>query len=174
MDPSKETKLSTAASEPPKSQFRLVGIELDEVSIARSTPDIDHERAVAIYDLLEANHFIPEGQKPGPYRLYLSVVDKRLVFDIRSEADAQLITHVLSLSPFRKIIADYFLICESYHEAIKTASPRQIEAVDMGRRGVHNEAAQILMDRLEGKITLDFNTARRLFTLVSVLHWKGR
>ena len=173
MEPTRDTPGGSAAQDAGQSTNRLVAVELDEASISRSTPDIDHERAVAIYDLIEENSFTPIGQPEGPYRLYLSIVEKRLVFDIRAEDDGQLVTHMLSLSPFRKIIQDYFLICDSYYEAIKSASPRQIEAVDMGRRGVHNEAAQILMERLAGKIDVDFDTARRLFTLVAVLHWKG-
>lgn len=152
---------------------RLIAIVLDEASIGRAPPDVEHERAVAVYDLIEENAFKPIDQPDGPYRLALSLVERRLVFDIRSEADAPLVTHILSLTPFRKIVKDYFLICESYYEAIKTGSPNRIEAIDMGRRGVHNEGSRLLMDRLDGKIIVDFDTARRLFTLVCVLHWRG-
>ncbi|WP_018700485.1 UPF0262 family protein [Amorphus coralli] len=155
------------------SRQRLLAIDLDESSIARSTPDIEHERAVAIYDLLEDNHFAPVGHDGGPYRLALAIVENRLVFAISLEDGTALATHVLSLTPFRKIVKDYFLMCSSYFEAIKTASPSQIEAIDMGRRGVHNEGSQILLDRLEGKIEVDFDTARRLFTLLCALHWRG-
>ena len=152
---------------------RLISIVLDETSIGRAPPDVEHERAVAVYDLIEENAFSPVGQPDGPYRLILSLVERRLVFNISSEADEPLVTHILSLTPYRKIVKDYFLICESYYEAIKTGSPNRIEAIDMGRRGVHNEGSRLLMDRLDGKIIVDFDTARRLFTLVCVLHWRG-
>jgi uncharacterized protein (UPF0262 family) len=156
-----------------RSAARLVGVDLDEASIARSTPDIEHERAVAIYDLIEDNVFEPVGAEPGPYVLHLSMVEKRLVFAVTRQSGEDVVTHILSLSPLRKVVKDYFLICESYFEAIKMATPSQIEAIDMGRRGVHNEGSQILMERLEGKIHVDLTTARRLFTLVCALHWKG-
>ncbi|MBD8894334.1 UPF0262 family protein [Roseibium litorale] len=152
---------------------KLVDVILDEESIARSTPDVEHDRAVAIYDLIEENQFQPVGLPVSNYVLRLSVVEKRLVLEIRSEAGDVLVTHVLSLSPLRKVVKDYDLICQSYYEAIRHASPSQIEAIDMGRRGVHNEGSSILMERLEGKITVDMVTARRLFTLVYALHWKG-
>lgn len=151
----------------------LVAVELDESSIRRSTPDIDHERAVAIYDLLEENRFAPQGHTGGPYALNLSIKEQRLVMDI-AEADGGTVTSlILSLTPLRKIIRDYFMICESYYEAIRQASPNRIEAIDMGRRGLHDEGSRILRERLEGKIGVDHNTARRLFTLICVLHWKG-
>ena len=153
---------------------RLIDITLDSETIGRSTPDIEHERAVAIFDLLEANNFHPNGDdQGGPYRLALSVAESRLVFAITRETGEAVVTHMLSLGPFRRIVKDYFMVCESYYEAIRTASPAQIEAIDMGRRGLHNEGSQTLMDRLSGKIDLDFDTARRLFTLVCVLHWRG-
>ncbi|MEW5420463.1 UPF0262 family protein [Amorphus sp. 3PC139-8] len=153
----------------------LVAVDLDEASIARSTPDIEHERAVAIYDLIEENAFAPVGDAPdaGPYRLALAIVENRLALAVTREDGSEVVTHVLSLTPFRKIVKDYFLMCSSYFEAIRTASPSQIEAIDMGRRGVHNEGSQILMDRLAGKIEVDFDTARRLFTLICALHWRG-
>lgn len=153
---------------------RLVDVSLDGDSFGRSRPDIEHERAVAIFDLIEENSFAPVGDKQGgPYKLVLSVVEKRLIFNITREDDEPVIMHALSLSPFKKIIKDYFLICESYYEAIRTLSPAQIEAIDMGRRGIHNEGSEILQGRLEGKIEIDFTTARRLFTLICVLHWRG-
>ncbi len=153
---------------------RLVDVTLDDASIGRATPDVEHERAVAIFDLIEDNNFKPVGdEQGGPYKLVLSVVESRLVFDISREDDEKVVTHVLSLTPFKKVIKDYFLICESYYEAIRTSSPSQIEAIDMGRRGLHNEGSQTLNDRLQGKIEIDFDTARRLFTLICVLHWKG-
>jgi uncharacterized protein (UPF0262 family) len=152
---------------------RLIDVELDE-SIGRSTPDVEHERAVAIFDLIEENSFQPVGDTAGgPYRLKLSLADARLVFSVGRENGETVVTHILSLTPLRRIVKDYFLICESYYEAIRTSTPSQIEAIDMGRRGLHNEGSQTLMDRLAGKIDVDFDTARRLFTLVCVLHWRG-
>jgi len=152
---------------------RLVDVELD-TSIGRSTPDVEHERAVAIFDLIEENSFLPVGDSgAGPYRLKLSLVESRLVFDIAREDGEQVATHILSLTPFKRIVKDYYLICESYYAAIRTSSLSQIEAIDMGRRGLHNEGSQTLKDRLDGKIEIDFDTARRLFTLVCVLHWRG-
>ncbi|ASY67673.1 hypothetical protein N181_01065 [Sinorhizobium fredii USDA 205] len=152
--------------------LRLCDVVLDE-TIGRSTPDVEHERAVAIFDLLEENLFEPVGHPGGPYRLNLSLVDSKLVFAISTDGGEAVSTHILSLTPFRRIVKDYFLICESYYEAIRSATPSQIEAIDMGRRGIHNEGSQTLMDRLSGKIRLDFDTARRLFTLVCVLYWRG-
>ncbi|TWG49285.1 MULTISPECIES: UPF0262 family protein [unclassified Aminobacter] len=152
---------------------RLVDVELDE-SIGRSTPDVEHERAVAIFDLIEDNSFRPAGDSGnGPYKLKLSLVSAKLVFSVSRENGEPVVTHILSLTPFRRVVKDYFLICESYYEAIRSSTPSQIEAIDMGRRGLHNEGSQTLMDRLKGKIEVDFNTARRLFTLVCVLHWRG-
>ena len=152
---------------------RLVDLELDD-TIGRSTPDVEHERAVAIFDLIEENRFQPVGDdKGGPYRLKLSLADSRLVFTVTREDGSDVVTHILSLTPFRRIVKDYFMICESYYEAIRTSTPSQIEAIDMGRRGLHNEGSQTLKDRLAGKVDVDFDTARRLFTLVCVLHWRG-
>jgi uncharacterized protein (UPF0262 family) len=152
---------------------RLVAVELDAASIARSTADVEHERRIAIYDLIEDNRFaLPEHPAAG-YRLVLAVRDNRLVFDVRDDAGAPLMLHLLSLTPLRRIVRDYFLICDSYYAAIRTATPSQIETIDMGRRGVHDEGSQLLMQRLAGKIIVDFETARRLFTLVCALHWKG-
>jgi uncharacterized protein (UPF0262 family) len=153
-------------------QQRLIAIDLDERSILWRNADVEQERRVAIFDLLEANLFAPVGQC-GPYRALMSVADGRLVFDIRSEHDAPLTSIVLALSPFRRIIRDYFVICDSYYTAIRDAAPSQIETIDMARRGLHNEAATLLVERLEGKIHIDFDTARRLFTLICVLHIRG-
>jgi uncharacterized protein (UPF0262 family) len=152
---------------------RLVKITLDEGSIGRSSQDIEHERAVAIYDLIEDNSFAPADHDGGPYALHLSITENRLVFDIRQQDGTPLMAHLLSLTPFRKIVKDYFMICDSYYKAIRTASPTQIEAIDMGRRGLHNEGSELLKERLKEKIDVDFDTARRLFTLICVLHWKG-
>lgn len=152
---------------------RLIDVELDE-SISRSTPDIEHERAVAIFDLIEENSFRPVNDDgSGPYKLRLALAEHRLVFSISRESGDQVVTHILSLTPFRRIVKDYYLICESYYDAIRSSTPSHIEAIDMGRRGLHNEGSQTLMDRLSGKIDIDFDTARRLFTLVCVLHWRG-
>ncbi len=152
---------------------RLVAVTLDEKSIGRSNPDIEHERAVAIYDLIEENSFAPVGHDGGPYTLHLGLADNRLVLDIRLEGDKPVVAHHLSITRFRKIVKDYFLICDSYYAAIRTATPDRIEAIDMGRRGLHNEGSRILQDSIKQKIEIDFDTARRLFTLICVLHWKG-
>lgn len=152
---------------------RLIDVELDE-TIGRSTPEIEHERAVAIFDLIEENSFTPIGDTgDGPYRLKLSLVEKRLVFDIFREDGKWVTTHILSLTPFRRIVKDYYMICDSYYEAIRSATPTRIEAIDMGRRGLHNDGSNTLRERLYGKIDIDFKTARRLFTLLCVLYWKG-
>ncbi len=152
---------------------RLIDVELDE-TISRSTPDIEHERAVAIFDLIEENSFRPVNDDgSGPYTLKLSLAERRLVLAIGRADGDPVVTHILSLTPFRRIVKDYYLICESYYDAIRSSTPSQIEAIDMGRRGLHNEGSQTLMDRLSGKIEIDFNTARRLFTPVCVLHWRG-
>jgi uncharacterized protein (UPF0262 family) len=164
----------TAPERPsPRKSHRLVAVTLDENSIGRSGPDIEHERAVAIYDLLETNSFTPEGHARGPFKLNLSITGNRLVFDIRNANDTPVMAHLLSLSPLRRIVKDYFMICDSYYEAIRTATPDRIEAIDMGRRALHDEGSQLLMERLKNKVTVDFETARRLFTLICVLHWKG-
>jgi uncharacterized protein (UPF0262 family) len=154
-------------------QKKLISITLDEGSIGRGGPEQEHERAIAIYDLIEANRFEIPGHDGGPYTLTLSLIDNKLGFDIRDDHGTPIVMHILSLSPFRRVVKDYFLICESYYEAIRSASPSQIEAIDMGRRGLHNEAAELLVERLDGKLIVDFDTARRLFTLITALHWKG-
>jgi uncharacterized protein (UPF0262 family) len=154
-------------------QFRLANVLLDEAVLIRLSPDIEHERRIAIFDLLEDNYFEPIGAHGGPFHLHLVIEENRLVFDIRDTADGPLGKIILALGPFRRIIKDYFLICESYFEAIKTAPPSQIEAIDMGRRGLHNEGSDLLRERLKGKIELNHDTARRLFTLVCVLHLRA-
>jgi uncharacterized protein (UPF0262 family) len=166
-------ELRTLDSLEGKSRFRIAELVLDERTVMRRSPDVEHERKVAIFDLLEENSFTPNGSEGGPYLLHLAIEENRLVFDIRLEGGAEHGKVMLSLTPFRKIIKDYFLICESYYDAIKTAAPAQIEAIDMGRRGLHNEGSELLKERLSGKIELDFDTARRLFTLICVLHIKG-
>jgi uncharacterized protein (UPF0262 family) len=152
---------------------RLIKIVLDQDSIGPGTRDVEHERAVAIYDLVEQNSFAPVGHDGGPYCLKLQLAGNRLIFDIRTEDDRPVVAHHLSLTPFRRLVKDYFLVCESYYQAIRTATPSQIEAIDMGRRGLHDEGSEILIERLKHKVALDFDTARRLFTLITVLHWKG-
>jgi uncharacterized protein (UPF0262 family) len=154
-------------------RHRLVAVTLDEGSIGRSNPDVEHERAVAIYDLLEDNTFQPIGSDDGPYALHLGITESRLVFDIKLSDGTPVVAHFFSLTPLRRIVKDYFMICDSYYQAIRSATPSQIEAIDMGRRGLHDEGSRILMERLRKKVRVDFDTARRLFTLICVLHWKG-
>lgn len=148
---------------------RLTAVILDERTVARRGPDIEQERRVAIHDLLQQNTFAPAGMSCGPYRLHLGIEEGSIVLDVRSEQDAPVARVLLTLSPFRRIIKDYLLICDSYYEAIKDAPPSRIETLDMGRRGVHNEAADLLFEKLKGRVAVDFETARRLFTLLCVL-----
>ena len=157
------------------SDNRIVAVTLDEESIGRSGPDIEHERAIAIYDLIEQNLFAPEAAAARARSpCTLAITGNRLMFDIRREGGTPVIAHLLSLTPFRRLVKDYFLICDSYYKAIRTATPSQIEAIDMGRRGIHDEGSRTLQERLKGKVRVDFETARRLFTLICVLHWKGQ
>jgi uncharacterized protein (UPF0262 family) len=159
--------------EPKGKAQHLVEVTLDEKSIGRSNSDVEHERAVAIYDLIEQNTFAPEGHKGGPYALTLGIAESRLIFDIKTAKGEPVMAHFLSMSPFRRIVKDYFMICDSYYQAIRTATPDRIEALDMGRRAVHDEGSKLLMERLKRKVHVDFDTARRLFTLICVLHWRG-
>jgi len=162
------------ARQPRKEQTgRLAAITLDEESFGSASDDVEHERRVAIYDLIEENRFRPVGHDGGPYALHLCVRGDRLVFDIRLADGTPVIAHMLSLVPFRRIVKDYFTVCDSYYSAIRTATPDRIEALDMGRRALHDEGSRIVMERLKRKIDVDFETARRLFTLITVLHWKG-
>ncbi len=150
---------------------RIVHVELDESSVVAWSAEIEHERKVAIYDLLEENHFAPVGDYQGPYKVRLAIEENRLLFHIRSGDDDQYLGKVaLPLTGFSRIVRDYFTVCESYFSAIKTAGPAQIEALDVGRRSLHDEGSESLRERLTGKIEVDFNTARRLFTLISVLY----
>jgi uncharacterized protein (UPF0262 family) len=165
--------MSPAKEIPAASKQRLVSVTLDEASIGRSNEDVEHEREVAIYDLLEMNTFAPVDHDDGPYALHLSVNGNRLVFDIRLQDGSPVVAHLFSLSPLRRIVKDYYMICDSYYQAIRTATPDKIEAIDMGRRGIHNEGSEILVERLKDKVIIDLDTARRLFTLICVLHWKG-
>ncbi|MBT5267664.1 MAG: UPF0262 family protein [Rhodospirillaceae bacterium] len=155
------------------SRDRIVHIELDERSVVRRSAEVEHERAVAIYDLIEENMFRPFADDGGPFHLHLSIEEGRLKFDIRDTSDLERACVLLPVMSFRRIVRDYFQVCESYYDAIKRMTPSQIEAIDMGRRGLHNDGSQLLLDRLEGKIELDFKTARRLFTLICVLHIRG-
>lgn len=158
------------ASDPPRS--RLVGIKLDEASIARGNSNIEHEREVAIYDIIDANTFEVDG-RDGPFTLKLAVVEDRLHFMIDTEPASGEYTFLLSLSPLKRVMKDYFMVCDSYYKAIRTAPPSRIQAIDMGRRGLHDEGSRILSERLKGKVSVDHDTARRLFTLICALHWKG-
>jgi len=155
------------------SKFRIVSVELDERTVVRRTREIEQEREIAIYDLLEANSFQPEGSLEGPYKLVLAISESRLVFDVRLEDMAEHRKVMLSLTPFRRVVKDYFLICDQYFKAIRTAPPSHIETLDMSRRSLHDEGSQLLKQRLKGKIEVDHDTARRLFTLICVLHLKG-
>jgi uncharacterized protein (UPF0262 family) len=154
-----------------RSDQRLQSVVLDEGSLASVSRDQEHERQVAIFDLLEQNYFQPEGAAGGPYDLRIALIDNRLALDITGPSYQH--RHLLSLSPFRGVIKDYFLVCESYYDAIRSATPAQIEALDMGRRGLHNEGSELLRQRLSGKVETDGDTARRLFTLICALHWRG-
>jgi uncharacterized protein (UPF0262 family) len=150
---------------------RIIDIELDDRTIIRRNDDVEQEKKIAVFDLLEGNHFDPAGHE-GPVQILLRVEDNRLAIDLRDEAGAPLDTIRLGLARFRRLIRDYFAICDSYYKALRSDTPHRIEAVDMARRAVHNEAAELLKQCLQDKVDLDFDTARRLFTLVCVLHIK--
>lgn len=152
-------------------RHRLQSVVLDEASLAASSRDQEQERQIAIFDLLEDNRFAPEGAEDGPYDLVISLIDNRLALDIRGPAYER--RHLLSLSPFRAVVRDYRMVCESYYQAIRNATPQKIEALDMGRRAMHDEGSALLQARLEGKVATDLDTARRLFTLICALHWRG-
>ena len=153
------------------SNHRLQSVELDEESLAAASRDQEQERQIAIFDLLEDNLFKPEGAEGGPYDLRIALIDNRLALDITGPSYQR--RHILSLSPLRGVIRDYYMICESYYQAIRNATPQRIETLDMGRRGLHNEGSALLQSRLAGKIETDLDTARRLFTLICALHWRG-
>ncbi len=154
-----------------RTQNRLQMVELDEESLGAVSRDQEQERKIAIFDLLEGNYFAPEGAEAGPYDLRMSLAENRLILDVRGPGYER--RHILSLSPFRRVVKDYFMVCESYYQAIRNSTPAQIEALDMGRRGLHNEASELLQTRLAGKVDTDMDTARRLFTLICALHWRG-
>ena len=149
---------------------RLISVHIDDETLGASGPDAEHERRVAIFDLIEENSFELLEHDSGPYALSISQVERRLVFAIRTEGGEDVHTFILSLGPFRGVIRDYFMICDSYYDAIRTQSPHQIEAIDMARRGIHNEGSDLLAERFEGKIKIDHLTSRRLFTLICALH----
>ena len=148
---------------------RIIDIELDERTIIRRSEDIERERRVAIFDLLEANRFLPAGHE-GPFRILLRIEDNRLAIDLKDQAGEPLETVRLGLARFKRPVRDYFAICESYFREVRSDSPKGLEAIDMARRGLHNEAAELLRESLAGRIEMDFDTARRLFTLICVLH----
>ncbi|MGY6633065.1 MAG: UPF0262 family protein [Alkalilacustris sp.] len=157
---------------------RICHIEIDDSALPPPTPEIEQERRVAVFDLLEDNSFTLPGRDgqvapEGPYRLGLAIRERRLVIEVATETRAPVTALHLSLGPFRQVVKDYWQICGSYYSAVKTLPPSQIEAIDMARRGIHNEGARILQERLEGKVALDIDTARRLFTLICVLHHGG-
>ena len=156
----------------------LYQIDIDDSGLPAPTPEIEQERKVAIFDLLEENHIsLPERKghiiPKGPYKMGLAIRDRRLIFDLSTKLGEKAGEFHLSLGPFRQVVKDYFQICESYFDAVKNLPPNRIEAIDMGRRGIHNEGARVLQERLNGKATIDTDTARRLFTLICVLHWGG-
>jgi uncharacterized protein (UPF0262 family) len=155
-----------------KARRRLVEVTLDETSIGRGSPDQEHERAIAIYDLVQENSFALPDRDDGPYKLRVALQDGKLALDIEPSRGDERAEHVLPLASFRTLLKDYFLICESYYAAVRTATPTQIEALDRNRRAIHDEAASIVSERLAGKIEIDSETARRIFTLISALHWK--
>jgi uncharacterized protein (UPF0262 family) len=156
-----------------KPRNRLIEITLDEQSIRRVTANVEHEREVAIFDILDANSFALEGRDDGPYKLTLGIVEDRLVLTVGNNGTTEVITHMLSLTPLKRVMKDYFIVCDSYYQAIRTLPPSKIQAIDMGRRGLHDEGSQLLTTRLDGKIALDNDTSRRLFTLICALHWRG-
>jgi uncharacterized protein (UPF0262 family) len=157
----------------PTSKAKLVAITFDEESIRRGSSNIEHEREVAVFDILEGNRFTLDGRDGGPYTLNLSIVEDRLVFAVSQEGSDDTFTVVLSLTPLRRIMKDYFVVCETYYQAIRTALPSRIQSIDMGRRALHDDGSSVLVERLKGKISVDRDTARRLFTLICALHWKG-
>jgi uncharacterized protein (UPF0262 family) len=152
---------------------RLADVLLDEASLAPASPNAEHERRIALFDLKESNSFAVKGDDRGPYVLTLAMAEGRLALDVANQSGERVVLHHMAMSALRKLIKDYTLICESYHNAIRTSSPSQIEAIDMGRRGLHNEAAEVLQASLEDRFDVDLETARRLFTLVCALHARG-
>ncbi|MEZ5899288.1 MAG: UPF0262 family protein [Hyphomicrobium sp.] len=160
-------------SEAEKSRDRLVEITLDQRSLGQSNVNIDHEREVAIFDILDGNSFAVDGMDVGPYRLNLAIVDDRLQLTVRDEDAEAVASHQVPLTPLKRVMKDYFLVCDDYYDAVRTAPPSRIQAIDLNRRTLHDEGSKILAEKLEGKVKVDADTARRLFTLLCALHWKG-
>ena len=163
-----------AAPAPANPKAKLSAITLDQKSIQHASHHIEHEREVAIFDILDGNSFAIDGRDDGPYTLLLSILDEKLMFRVGNETAPEVFVHPLSMTPFKRIIRDYFLVCDSYYEAIRAAPPAHIQAIDMSRRSLHDDGSRLLVERLAGKITVDFDTARRLFTLIAALHWRGQ
>ena len=157
----------------PLSPDRLIEITLDPKSLGRASSNVEHEREVAIFDILDGNSFALDGLQSGPYKLRLSLSDDRLQLAINNEADEGVASHLVPLTPLKRIMKDYFMVCENYYEEVRSAPPNKIQAIDVNRRSLHGEGSKLLVEKLQGKITLDNDTARRLFTLVCALHWKG-
>jgi len=162
---------SVAAAE--RSRDRLSEITLDTKSLGRTSANIEHEREVAIFDILDGNAFRVDGMDAGPYKLHLAIVDERLLLSIKADGEGAAAEHAVALTPLKRIMKDYFMICESYYEAVRSAPPARIQAIDVSRRALHDEGSAVLRDKLLPKIVIDDDTARRLFTLVCSLHWKG-
>ncbi|MGQ0457208.1 MAG: UPF0262 family protein [Hyphomicrobium sp.] len=156
-----------------KSRDRLIDIALDPKSLGRASPNIEHEREVAIFDILDGNAFAVENVDRGPYKLQLALSEDRLLMNVAAADDELVAEQQLLLTPLKRIMKDYFMVCESYYEAVRTAPPARIQAIDVNRRGLHDEGSKMLREKLSGRIAVDEDTARRLFTLVCSLHWKG-
>lgn len=163
-----------AAESSAQERNRIASIRIDSGSIARGNANIEHEREVAIFDIVDGNSFALDGIDKGPYRLEIAIVEDRLVLAMFEEGgDEAVAIHTLTMTPLKRLLKDYFMVLDSYYQAIRSGQPSRIEAIDVGRRGLHDEGSQLLQDRLAGKITMDFDTARRIFTLITALHWKG-
>ena len=162
--------MTAEAASPPQ---RIAEITLDQRTVVRRSPEIEHERAIAITDLLKENRFTPESGLAGPFHVHLAVAENRLTMEIRNPHNGSDESIVLPLAPFRRIVKDYFLVCESYYDAIRGKRLAQVEAIDVGRRSLHDEGSALLTERLAGKVAIDHDTARRLFTLICVLHLRA-
>lgn len=156
-----------------KSPNRLIEITLDQKSLGQANPNIEHEREVAIFDILDGNTFVVDSMDAGPYRLHLSIADDRLHLTVRDEHSEPVATQQLPLTPLKRVMKDYFLVCDAYYDAVRTQPPAKIQAIDLNRRTLHDEGSKIFAEKLAGKVTVDADTARRLFTLLCALHWKG-
>lgn len=156
-----------------KSRDRLIEITLDQKSLGRANANIEHEREVAIFDILDGNSFAVDGMEAGPYRLNLAIVDDRLQLTVRDEDSEPVAAHSVPLTPLKRVMKDYFLVCDAYYDAVRTQPPAKIQAIDLNRRTLHDEGSKILAEKMSGKVTVDADTARRLFTLLCALHWKG-